>query len=103
MFPVLRHFEDGTDYLDWQVGVHGIRIEFHNEKGNKRTATYLPDVAMEQGWDQIQTIDSLLHKGGYKGLVTPDIRRNVKLTRYQSEKVTVSYQDYMTHWHGQKC
>ncbi|KAK2577298.1 hypothetical protein KPH14_003432 [Odynerus spinipes] len=96
---ILRNFEDGVDYLDWEVGVHGIRIEFHNEKGNKRTATYLPDVAPEQGWDQIQTIDSLLHKGGYKGLVTPDIRRSVKLTRYQSEKVTVSYQDYMTHWH----
>jgi len=46
---ILRHFEDGVDYLDWEIGVHGIRIEFHNEKGNKRTATYLPDVATEQG------------------------------------------------------
>lgn len=46
---ILRHFEDGTDYTDWEVGVHGIRIEFHNEKGNKRTATYLPEVATEQG------------------------------------------------------
>ena len=46
---ILRHFEDGADYLDWIIGVHGIRIEFHNEKGNKRTATYLPDVAIEQG------------------------------------------------------
>ncbi|XP_011152121.1 uncharacterized protein CG5902-like [Harpegnathos saltator] len=100
---ILRHFENGVDYLDWEVGVHGIRIEFHNEKGNKRTATYLPSVAMEQGWDQIQTIDSLLHKGGYKGLVTPDIRRSLKLTRYQSEEVTVSYQDYMTHCHNRRC
>ncbi|XP_011703059.1 PREDICTED: uncharacterized protein CG5902-like [Wasmannia auropunctata] len=100
---ILRHFEDGVDYLDWEVGVHGIRIEFHNEKGNKRTATYLPSVAMEQGWDQIQTIDSLLHKGGFKGLVTPDIRRSLKLTRYQSEEVTVSYQDYMTHCHNRRC
>lgn len=32
-----------------QVGVHGIRIEFLNEKGVKRTATYLPEVAKEQG------------------------------------------------------
>ncbi|XP_071860882.1 AMMECR1-like protein isoform X2 [Bombus fervidus] len=100
---ILRHFEDGADYLDWIIGVHGIRIEFHNEKGNKRTATYLPDVAIEQGWSQIETIDSLLHKGGYKGLVTPDIRRSLKLTRYQSEKVTVSYQDYLTHWQGRRC
>lgn len=55
------------------------------------------------GWSQIETIDSLLHKGGYKGLVTPDIRRSLKLTRYQSEKVTVSYQDYLTHWQGRRC
>ena len=35
--------------LRLQVGVHGIRIEFFNEKGSKRTATYLPEVAKEQG------------------------------------------------------
>lgn len=46
---ILRHFEDGNDYTDWKIGVHGIRIEFHNERGNKRTATYLPEVAPEQG------------------------------------------------------
>lgn len=46
---ILRHFEDGEDFLDWEVGVHGIRIEFINEKGMKRTATYLPEVASEQG------------------------------------------------------
>jgi len=100
---ILRHFEDGSDYLDWEVGVHGIRIEFHNEKGSKRTATYLPEVAPEQGWDQIQTIDSLLRKGGYKGSVTPDIRRTIKLTRYQSEKISVSYQDYLNHWRNRQC
>lgn len=47
------------------------------------------------GWDQVQTIDSLLRKGGFKGAVTPDIRKNIKLTRYRSEKVSVSYQDYV--------
>jgi uncharacterized protein (TIGR00296 family) len=46
---ILRHFEDGANFLDWEVGVHGIRIEFHNDRGSKRTATYLPEVAMEQG------------------------------------------------------
>ncbi|XP_011505395.1 PREDICTED: uncharacterized protein CG5902 [Ceratosolen solmsi marchali] len=100
---ILRHFEEGDNYLDWTVGMHGIRIEFHNEKGNKRTATYLPDVAIEQGWDQIQTIDSLLRKGGYKGLITPDIRHSIKLTRYQSEEITVSYQEYMTNWCNRRC
>ena len=45
---LLLNFEDGNDYLDWVVGVHGIRIEFRNENGSKRTATYLPEVAVEQ-------------------------------------------------------
>ncbi|MGH0126622.1 UNVERIFIED_CONTAM: hypothetical protein FKN15_016534 [Acipenser sinensis] len=46
---LLTNFEDAADYLDWEVGEHGIRIEFVNEKGMKRTATYLPEVAKEQG------------------------------------------------------
>ncbi|XP_009872622.1 PREDICTED: AMME syndrome candidate gene 1 protein-like, partial [Apaloderma vittatum] len=45
---LLTNFEDVCDYMDWEVGVHGIRIEFINEKGSKRTATYLPEVAKEQ-------------------------------------------------------
>lgn len=49
------------------------------------------------GWDRIQTIDSLLHKGGYKGTITEEARRSVKLTRYQSEKITVSYAEYISH------
>lgn len=31
-----------------QIGVHGIRIEFRNENGHHRSATYLPEVAKEQ-------------------------------------------------------
>lgn len=100
---ILKHFEEGNDYADWEIGIHGIRIEFINEKGNKQTATYLPNVAKDQGWNQTQTIDSLLYKGGYRGKVTPEIRKAIKLTRYQSEKLTVSYQDYMEHWRRKKC
>ncbi|XP_078738770.1 AMMECR1-like protein isoform X1 [Lampetra fluviatilis] len=93
---LLTNFEDANDFLDWEVGVHGIRIEFVNEKGSKRTATYLPEVAEEQGWDQIQTVDSLLRKGGYKASISNDFRKSIKLTRYRSEKVTLSYNDYMS-------
>jgi AMMECR1 domain-containing protein len=46
---ILRHFEPAADWLDWEVGRHGIRIEFTNDHGNRRTATYLPEVAPEQG------------------------------------------------------
>lgn len=123
---ILTNFEDAKDHMDWEVGTHGIRIEFHSDRGSRRTATYLPEVATEQGicvsifsshssvsyyqfsfltgWDRIQTIDSLLRKGGFKGLVTHDVRRNIKLVRYRSEKVSVSWQDYWTHWKNNgKC
>ena len=49
------------------------------------------------GWDKIQTIDSLLRKGGFKGSVTPEVRRSIRLVRYQSEKITVGYPDYLAH------
>ena len=47
------------------------------------------------GWDRIQTIDSLLRKGGYKGQINPEVRKSIKLTRYQSEKLTIGYNDYL--------
>uniref|UniRef100_A0A1B0DAZ7 Uncharacterized protein n=1 Tax=Phlebotomus papatasi TaxID=29031 RepID=A0A1B0DAZ7_PHLPP len=87
-------FEEARGYLDWVLGVHGIRIEFMNERGCKRTATYLPQVATEQGWDQTQTIDSLLRKGGYRAQITPEIRRSIKLTRYRSQEVHMTYNEY---------
>jgi uncharacterized protein (TIGR00296 family) len=94
---ILCHFEDAADFLDWEIGIHGIRIEFYNERGARKTATYLPEVPSEQGWDKIQTIDSLLRKGGFKGTVTPEVRRSIRLVRYQSEKMTVGYPDYLHH------
>ena len=58
---------------------------------------FWPVTSFSAGWDRIQTIDSLLRKGGYKGTINPDVRRAIKLTRYQSEKLTISYTEYKTH------
>ena len=49
---ILCHFVDAADFLDWEIGVHGIRIEFYTERGSKKTATYLPEVPREQGKSQ---------------------------------------------------
>ena len=46
---ILTQFEEAEDHMDWEVGTHGIRIEFHSDRGSRRTATYLPEVATEQG------------------------------------------------------
>lgn len=44
---LLIGFQDGESYLDWEVGKHGIIIDF-NAHGRSYSATYLPEVAEEQ-------------------------------------------------------
>ena len=77
-----------------QVGVHGIQIEF-SAAGGVKTATYLPEVALEQSWSKLQAIDSLLRKGGYRDAITEEVRQNIRLVRYRSEKMTISYEEYV--------
>lgn len=90
---LLTNFEPAKDWSDWHIGKHGIRIEFFNEKGHKRSATYLPEIAEEQNWDHKETIDSLLRKGGYKAPITNELRNQLEVTRYQSEKLTRTFHE----------
>lgn len=46
------------------------------------------------GWDKIETIDSLLRKGGFRGEITPEVRNSIKLVRYQSSKMKMTYNEY---------
>eukprot|EP00795_Rhopilema_esculentum_P016787 gene16787-8247_t len=92
---LLTNFEEAKHCLDWEIGVNGIRIEFYNDKGHRKTATYLPEVAKEQGWSKVETIDSLLRKGGFKGHISNEVRHRIKLTRYRSEKITVCYDEFI--------
>ncbi|KAG1442951.1 hypothetical protein G6F56_010853 [Rhizopus delemar] len=89
---LLVHFEKTEDYLDWEVGVHGIWIEFIQQNGEKDTATYLPEVMREQGWTKEEAIHSLLRKGGYYGAISQEYcQSSIVLTRYQSQKKKLSY------------
>ncbi|CAG8855096.1 21900_t:CDS:2, partial [Gigaspora margarita] len=54
-------------------------------------------VAEEQGWTKEETIDSLLRKSGYNGRITDRIRNRVALTRYQSAKYVITYDEYIEH------
>jgi hypothetical protein len=48
-----------------QVGVHGLIIEFQDPvTRSRRSATFLPEVAADQGWDQQQTLAALVKKAG---------------------------------------
>ena len=57
-------------------------------------ATYLPEVMPAQGWDKIEAVDSAIHKAGWSGRITEEIRRSVKLRRYQSKACTVTWHEF---------
>ena len=65
--------------------------------GYKKTfsATYLPEVMPAQGWDKIEAVDSAIHKAGWSGRITEEIRRSVKLRRYQSRACTVTWHEFV--------
>lgn len=94
---LLTDFEDADDILDWELGTHGIRISFHSD-GRRHGATYLPDVATEQGWTKEQTLVSLMRKAGWEG--RRDRWREVadagsmKVVRYRGDKEQLVFDEY---------
>ncbi|CAI4214663.1 unnamed protein product [Parascedosporium putredinis] len=90
---LLTDFEDAADTMDWSLGVHGIRISFVYH-GRRYGATYLPDVAVEQGWTKEETIVSLMRKAGWVG--RKDRWRDVEVdtVRYQGKKESLAYPEY---------
>ncbi|KAK9078710.1 hypothetical protein SSX86_002767 [Deinandra increscens subsp. villosa] len=95
---LLTNYETAANYLDWEVGKHGMIIEFTDPDNNiKRSATYLPEVAAQEGWTKIEAIDSLMKKAGYNGTITESVRKRIHLTRYQSSLYTMHYGDYVNH------
>ncbi|KAK2763747.1 hypothetical protein FQN54_009363 [Arachnomyces sp. PD_36] len=63
---LLSTFEPCSDALDWDLGTHGLRISFIH-RNRRYGATYLPDVAVEQGWTKEETLESLMRKAGWDG------------------------------------
>ena len=63
---LLHNFTPCAYPLDWSLGTHGLRISF-TYHGRRLGATYLPDVAVEQGWSKEETIISLMRKAGWTG------------------------------------
>lgn len=88
---LLHSFEECDNAHDWSLDTHGIIINF-TVRGIDYSATYLPHVAAEQGWDKRKTIDSLVRKSGYRGHHVD--HSTISVTRYQSEKTSMSYAQY---------
>ncbi|KAM3402898.1 hypothetical protein ACQJBY_001933 [Aegilops geniculata] len=92
---ILTEYETALNHLDWEVGKHGLIIEFTDPDYNvRRSGTYLPEVAAHEGWTQLETIDSLMRKAGYNGTITESLRKKIRVTRYQSTLYTMHYGEY---------
>ncbi|PSS04989.1 AMMECR1 protein [Actinidia chinensis var. chinensis] len=95
---ILINYETALHYIDWEIGKHGIIIEFTDPDNNaRRSATYLPEVAAHEGWTMTETIDSLIRKAGYNGTITESLRKRIQLTRYQSTLFTMQYSEYVAY------
>ncbi|KAJ7284220.1 hypothetical protein O6H91_01G086900 [Diphasiastrum complanatum] len=94
---LLTNYELAGSYLDWEVGKHGMILEFVDPDNSRRSATYLPEVAAQEGWTKVETVDSLVRKAGYVGPITESLRRKFRITRYQSSLYTMNYSDYVSY------
>jgi len=92
---LLTDFTKGKAYLDWEVGVHGLIIDFQDPVLRcKRSATFLPEVAKDQRWSQQECIEALIKKAGYDGPVTSELCASLNVTTYRSTKATLTFAEY---------
>jgi uncharacterized protein (TIGR00296 family) len=92
---LLVNYEPCQHALDWIVGLHGILISWKGQDGRDYSATYLPEVAKEQGWDQRKAVESLIRKAGWIGAVTDAMIKSIACTRYQSSKLRMTFDEYV--------
>lgn len=91
---LLGGFEQASAWNDWEVGKHGIVLKLQTGLVSY-SATYLPEVAEEQGWDHVAAVKSLLAKAGMaKRDITDAVLPNVRITRYTSSKCALSYDEW---------
>ncbi|KAG0460665.1 hypothetical protein HPP92_020561 [Vanilla planifolia] len=95
---ILTEYETALNYLDWEIGKHGLIIEFNDPDYNtRRSGTYLPEIAAHEGWSKIEAVDSLMRKAGYNGAITEALRMRLRITRYQSTIYTMHYSEYISY------
>ena len=89
---LLTNFEDAKNCYDWEIGKHGIEIEFEADDDFFH-ATFLPEVPVEHKMDKNTTLNHLIRKAGYYGDLK-EVEEKIKLTRYQSIKLFMTYEEY---------
>jgi AMMECR1 domain-containing protein len=93
-----------ADPLDWTIGQHGIHLTFPHPSDPARTlsATYLPEIAEEQGWTKQATVLSAIQKAGYRGRVEvgDKVWKSLEMRVYGSVKAGATWAQYLA-WKGE--
>ena len=101
------------DPLGWTPGIHGIHISFphpsthsyspsallsHTTGHGARSlsATYLPEVCLDQGWSREECVKSAIQKAGYRGKVEvgDKVWKSLKVKVYGSVKGKCTWEEY---------
>ncbi|KAI5957525.1 hypothetical protein KGF57_003219 [Candida theae] len=99
---LLDRFQPISDYNDWSIGEHGLKISFELDS-EYYSGTFLPSVAEEQNWDKPTTLYYLLKKADYpvskkstEEFYSTGLKEGwLKLTRYEGLKVHIAYGDFI--------
>ncbi|EIW66416.1 hypothetical protein TREMEDRAFT_41027 [Tremella mesenterica DSM 1558] len=127
---LLTPFIPISDPLDWTPGIHGIHITFpdpsssnssshstpHPTSPNESThekphrhrrtlsATYLPEVCLDQGWTREECILSAIQKAGWRGKVRvgDDVWNSLQVQVYESVKAKCTWEEYVEYVEARK-
>lgn len=104
---LLQHFKviyDGRwkrgSINNWEIGKHGIELRFKHPKiGKLLSATFLPEVMVEQKWNQEETFLNLIEKAGCWDYVNEVFDHHekyfVEVIRYEGLKSSITYNDFI--------
>ncbi|KAL3231032.1 Uncharacterized protein RNJ44_00671 [Nakaseomyces bracarensis] len=103
---ILRHFEriyvngeTGGDINNWEIGKNGIELLFrHPRSGKVCSATFLPDVMVEQKWDKKTTFLNLIQKAGCyhdaEEILENYSKYFIEVIKYEGKKSDIDYEGF---------
>ena len=95
---LLHDYQQARSAFDFELGTHGIIIDFDvggdSAAVQHFNATFLPEIAPEQGWNKQQTVLNLVRKSGFTGLIDENLLGCIRLTTYRSSRCRLSYPEY---------
>ena len=91
---LLVDYETCSNCYDWVVGTHGIFLEFFDASGGYFSGTFLPEIAPQQFWSVEATVENLIRKAHYQGVISKDLLNRMRVQRFQSSQCWLTYDEW---------